>query len=277
MNIIYINQAVKAKTNKREIEKALKIGLEKVFGTTKDNIETAVINTNSIEGIEAGASILVASTKDLQKYAIISLGASTKDIWCVTDRVHDVHCSFEYIMTVDKSVFNGAHVSDTLKEAETNSTLAEAIKMMGIIANVARYDTFISGRYGQAQGGSDKVFSGLAVTDYVNEGGNEINLNVVGRKGRLHLMRIVPLLSEEYNIVKYFDDTTMTELVAIGMVGDGLGDFKDRAAVFNFSKVVTADTLTDSEIEQLKLSRDANGKVVINTLKEVEDFMELKY
>ena len=74
MNIIFVKQAIKVKVNKRDTERALKEALESVFDTTLDNIETAIFNTNSINGIEAGASIIVASTKDLEKKGESFLG-----------------------------------------------------------------------------------------------------------------------------------------------------------------------------------------------------------
>lgn len=287
MNIIFIKQAIKVKVNKRDTERALKEALESVFDTTLDNIETAVFNTNSINGIEAGASIIVASTKDLEKYAILSLGASTKDIWCITDNKEDMsriadngkettYC-FEYIMTVDKKVFNGIHVKDTLKEIETNGKLYEAIKIVGIVANTARYDTLISGRYGQAMGTTSNIYSGLSVVDCLDKDSNDINVSMVGRKGRLHLLRIAPLLKDEFEVVKYIDDFTMTELVSLAMIRDNKGDFSDRTDKFNFSPVLPVETLSKDDIKQLGLEVDNNGKPIITTACQVRDFMDMKY
>lgn len=277
MNIIFIKQAVKVKANKRDTELALKDTLETIFDTTLDNIETATFSTSNVNGIEAGASIMVASTKDLEKYAILSIGAGTKDIWCITDKGTENTYCFEYAMSVDKKVFNCAHVADTLKEAETNSKLSEALKMMGIIANSARYDTLISGRYGQAMGDSQNIYSGLAVVDYFDKDGNDIDVEVRGRKGKMHLLRIVPLLENEFEIVKYIDDFTMTELVALAMVKDAKGDFSSRTDKFNFSPVLPVDTLTDEEIKTIGLNRDADGNLVIETKQQVDSFLNIKY
>lgn len=287
MNIIFIKQAIKVKVGKRDTEKALNTTLEKIFDTTSDNIETAVFNTSNVNGVEAGASVLVASTKNLEKYAILSLGASTKDIWCITDSKKDMerfaddgtettYC-FEYAMTVDKEIFNGTHVADTLTEAETNIKLHEALKIMGIIANSARYDTLISGRYGQAMGDTQNIYSGLAVVDYFDKDGKDIDVEVRGRKGKLHLLRIVPLLSDEFDIVKFIDDFAMTELVALAMTKDNKGDFSDRKDKFNFSPVLPVDTLTESDIKTLGFELDEDRKPVITTKQQVSDFLDIKY
>ena len=277
MNIIFIKQALKVKTNKRDIEKALKETLTKVFDTSSDNIETAVFNTSNINGIEAGASILVASTKDLEKYAILSVGASTKDIWCITDNAGDRTYCFEYAMSVDKSVFNGINVKDTLEEIKTNKKLFEAVKMMGIIANSARYDTLISGRYGQAMGTDESIYSGLSVVDYLDKDNNDIDTEVIGRKGQMHLLRIVPLLKDEFEVIKYLDDFTMTELSSLAMIKDNKGDFSDRTEKFNFSPILPVENLTDDEINKLSLDIDNSGKVIITNASQVDAFMELKY
>lgn len=287
MNIIFIKQAIKVKVNKRDTERALKEALESVFDTTLDNIETTILNTSNINGIEAGASIIVASTKDLEKYAILSLGASTKDIWCITDSNEDIsriedngkettYC-FEYVMTVDKEIFKGIHVEDTLKEIETNGKLCEAIKMMGIIANTARYDTLISGRYGQAMGTTSNIYSGLSVVDYLDKDSNDINVSMIGRKGRLHLLRVIPLLTDEFEVVKYIDDLTMTELASLAMIRDNKGNFSDRTDKFNFSAVLPVETLSEDEIEKLGFEVDDNGKPVITKACQVRDFMDMKY
>lgn len=277
MNIIFIKQALKVKTNKRDIEKALKGTLIKIFNTTSDNIETAVFNTSNINGIEAGASILVASTKDLEKYAILSVGASTKDIWCITDNAGDKTYCFEYAMSVDKSVFNGVNVNDTLEEIKTNKKLFEAVKMMGIIANSARYDTLISGRYGQAMGTDESIYSGLSVVDYLDKDSNDIDTEVIGRKGQMHLLRIVPLLRDEFEVIKYLDDFTMTELSSLAMIKDNKGDFSDRTEKFNFSPILPVESLTDDEINKLGLDVDNNDKAIITNASQVDAFMELKY
>ncbi len=277
MNIIFIKQALKVKTNKRDIEKALKGTLTKIFNTTSDNIETAVFNTSNINGIEAGASILVASTKDLERYAILSVGASTKDIWCITDNAGDRTYCFEYAMSVDKGVFNGVNVNDTLEEIKTNKKLFEAVKMMGIIANSARYDTLISGRYGQAMGTDESIYSGLSVVDYLDKDNNDIDTEVIGRKGQMHLLRIVPLLKDEFEVIKYLDDFTMTELSSLAMIKDNKGDFADRTEKFNFSPILPVESLTDDEINKLGLDVDNNGKAIITNASQVDAFMELKY
>ena len=277
MNIIFIKQAVKVKANKRDTEVALKSTLETIFDTTLDNIETAVFSTSNVNGIEAGASIMVASTKDLEKYAVLSVGAGTKDIWCITDKGTENTYCFEYAMTVDKEVFNGVHVADTLKEAEVNEKLHEALKIMGIIANSARYDTLISGRYGQAMGDSQNIYSGLAVVDYFDKDGNDIDVDVIGRKGKMHLLRIVPLLGDEFEIVKYIDDFTMTELVALAMIKDTKGDFSSRTDKFNFSPVLPVETLTEDDIKTLGFEVDDNGNPVITLKQQVDSFLNFKY
>lgn len=277
MNIIFIKQAVKVKTNKRDTEKALKGTLETIFDTTSDNIETAVFNTSNVNGIEAGASIMVASTKDLEKYAILSVGAGTKDVVCITDSIGEATYCFEYAMTVDKNIFNGVHVEDTLVEADKNTKLNEALKIMGIIANSARYDTLISGRYGQAMGDTQNIYSGLAVVDYFDKDGKDIDVEIRGRKGKAHLLRVVPLLSDEFEIVKFIDDFAMTELVALAMAKDNKGDFADRTDKFNFSAVLPVETLTEDEVKSLGFEKDADGKLVITTKQQVTDFLDIKY
>lgn len=277
MNIIFIKQALKVKTNKRDIEKALKGVITKVLDTTSDNIETAIFNTSNINGINAGASILVASTKDLEKYAILSVGASTKDIWCIADNAGDKTYCFEYAMSVDKNVFNGINVKDTLEEIKTNKKLFEAVKMMGVIANSARYDTLISGRYGQAMGTDESIYSGLSVVDYLDKDNNDIDTEVLGRKGQMHLLRVVPLLKDEFEIIKYLDDFTMTEIASLALIKDNKGDFSDRTDKFNFSPILPVESLTDDEINKLGLDVDNEGKAIITNVDQVDAFMELKY
>lgn len=277
MNIIFIKQALKVKTNKRDIEKALKSVITKVLDTTSDNIETAIFNTSNINGIDAGASILVASTKDLEKYAILSVGASTKDIWCITDNAGDKTYCFEYAMSVDKNVFNGINVKDTLEEIKTNKKLFEAVKMMGVIANSARYDTLISGRYGQAMGTDESIYSGLSVVDYLDKDNNDIDTEVLGRKGQMHLLRVVPLLKDEFEIIRYLDDFTMTEIASLALIKDNKGDFSDRTDKFNFSPILPVESLTDDEINKLGLDVDNEGKAIITNVDQVDAFMELKY
>ena len=277
MNIIFIKQALKVKTNKRDIEKALKGVITKVLDTTSDNIETAIFNTSNINGIDAGASILVASTKDLEKYAILSVGASTKDIWCITDNAGDKTYCFEYAMSVDKNVFNGINVKDTLEEIKTNKKLFEAVKMMGVIANSARYDTLISGRYGQAMGTDESIYSGLSVVDYLDKDNNDIDTEVLGRKGQMHLLRVVPLLKDEFEIIRYLDDFTMTEIASLDLIKDNKGDFSDRTDKFNFSPILPVESLTDDEINKLGLDVDNEGKAIITNVDQVDAFMELKY
>lgn len=277
MNIIFIKQALKVKTNKRDIEKALKGVITKVLDTTSDNIETAIFNTSNINGIDAGASILVASTKDLEKYAILSIGASTKDIWCITDNAGDKTYCFEYAISVDKNVFNGINVKDTLEEIKTNKKLFEAVKMMGVIANSARYDTLISGRYGQAMGTDENIYSGLSVVDYLDKDNNDIDIEVLGRKGQMHLLRVVPLLKDEFEIIKYLDDFTMTEIASLALIKDNKGDFSDRTDKFNFSPILPVESLTDDEINKLGLDVDNEGKAIITNVDQVDAFMELKY
>ena len=277
MNIIFIKQALKVKTNKRDIEKALKGVITKVLDTTSDNIETAIFNTSNINGIDAGASILVASTKDLEKYAILSVGASTKDIWCITDNAGDKTYCFEYAMSVDKNVFNGINVKDTLEEIKTNKKLFEAVKMMGVIANSARYDTLISGRYGQAMGTDESIYSGLSVVDYLDKDNNDIDTEVLGRKGQMHLLRVVPLLKDEFEIIKYLDDFTMTEIASLALIKDNKGDFSDRTDKFNFSPILPVESITDDEINKLGLDVDNEGKAIITNVDQVDAFMELKY
>lgn len=277
MNIIFIKQALKVKTNKRDIEKALKGVITKVLDTTSDNIETAIFNTSNINGIDAGASILVASTKDLEKYAILSVGASTKDIWCITDNAGDKTYCFEYAMSVDKNVFNGINVKDTLEEIKTNKKLFEAVKMMGVIANSARYDTLISGRYGQAMGTDESIYSGLSVVDYLDKDNNDIDTEVLGRKGQMHLLRVVPLLKDEFEIIRYLDDFTMTEIASLALIKDNKGDFSDRTDKFNFSPILPVESLTDDEINKLGLDVDNEGKAIITNVDQVDAFMELKY
>lgn len=277
MNIIFIKQALKIKTNKRDIEKALKGVITKVLDTTSDNIETAIFNTSNINGIDAGASILVASTKDLEKYAILSVGASTKDIWCITDNAGDKTYCFEYAMSVDKNVFNGINVKDTLEEIKTNKKLFEAVKMMGVIANSARYDTLISGRYGQAMGTDESIYSGLSVVDYLDKDNNDIDTEVLGRKGQMHLLRVVPLLKDEFEIIRYLDDFTMTEIASLALIKDNKGDFSDRTDKFNFSPILPVESLTDDEINKLGLDVDNEGKAIITNVDQVDAFMELKY
>lgn len=287
MNIIFIKQAIKVKPSKRDTENALSKVLEKIFDTTADNIEKAVFNTSNINGVEAGASIIVASTKDLEKYAILSLGASTKDIWCITDSKEDMsrindngvdttYC-FEYAMTVDKNIFNGVHVEDTLKESEVNGKLNEALKIMGIIANSARYDTLISGRYGQAIGDTQNIYSGLTVVDYFDKDGKDINVEVKGRKGTLHMLRVVPLLSDEFDIVKFIDDFAMTELVSLYMIRDNKGDFTNRTDKFNFSPVLPIESLTGDDIKKLGFDVDSDGKPIITLKQHVSEFLDFKY
>lgn len=277
MNIIFIKQALKVKTNKRDIEKALKGVITKVLDTTSDNIETAIFNTSNINGIDAGASILVASTNDLEKYAILSVGASTKDIWCITDNAGDKTYCFEYAMPVDKNVFNGINVKDTLEEIKTNKKLFEAVKMMGVIANSARYDTLISGRYGQAMGTDESIYSGLSVVDYLDKDNNDIDTEVLGRKGQMHLLRVVPILKDEFEIIKYLDDFTMTEIASLALIKDNKGDFSDRTDKFNFSPILPVESLTDDEINKLGLDVDNEGKAIITNVDQVDAFMELKY
>ena len=82
---------------------------------------------------------------------------------------------------------------------------------------------------------------------------------------------------DEFEIVKYIDDFTMTELVSLAMVRDNKGDFSDRTDKFNFSPVLPVETLSEDDIKQLGLEVDSNEKPVITTACQVRDFMDMKY
>ena len=180
-------------------------------------------------------------------------------------------------MSVDKNVFNGINVKDTLEEIKTNKKLFEAVKMMGVIANSARYDTLISGRYGQAMGTDESIYSGLSVVDYLDKDNNDIDTEVLGRKGQMHLLRVVPLLKDEFEIIRYLDDFTMTEIASLALIKDNKGDFSDRTDKFNFSPILPVESLTDDEINKLGLDVDNEGKAIITNVDQVDAFMELKY
>lgn len=277
MNIIYIKQALKVKCNKRDTEKAIVKELTNIFETTEDNIEVTVLNTNSIEGIAAGGSVLLACTTDLEKYAIISIGASTKDIQCITDDVKDAIYSFEYVLTVDKKVFKGKGAVEAVKDINTNDELSEALRMMGMVANTAKYDTLLSGRYGAVEDKADcdrNKYSGILITDFTSSNDEDINIEVTGRRGKLHLLRIVPILSEEMKVIKYLQDSVMTDLIALAMVKDNKGSFDCRHGKFNFASVLP---VTEDTASALNIEADTDGKAIIDTFDKFESFMNYKF
>jgi hypothetical protein len=278
MNIAYVMQSVKTKVNKRDTEKALVNELPRILITDKSNIEYIVASTDSIDGAEAGSSILLASTSDLEKYVAITLGASAKDIWCTTDDGNDSNYHFEYGMTIDKEVFNGKHVSEALEEVKSNKELSEALRMIGIIATNARYETLLAGRYGEAENNENNQYSGLAITDYFDNEYNDIDIEVTGRKGKLHLLRMVPLNKNEMEVIKSLNDGQLTDIFALGMIKDNIGSFQlNRTSSYNFATILCSKALSDEEIKQLNLEKDSKGNVIIDTADKVEAYMNLKF
>ena len=278
MNIIYIKQAVKAKVNKKDTQSALLKTIADVLKEDTNTLEHCVINTSDIDGVEAGGSILLVANQKLNKYVAMSLGASTKDVLCVTDDGLDATYSFEYVLHIDKKVTNGKHVNELLEESKTNSELHEALKMVGSIADKARFDGVLSGNYGELAVDDSSRYKGILIVDYRNFDAHcDIETEVLGRKGKLHLLQIVPTLSDEIDIVKLFEDPAMTEIVAMSMCKNGLGTFSNRKKKFNFSNVLPMEGFTEDDCKNIGASIDKDNNFVITTKEQVEKFLELKF
>ena len=272
MSIIYIKQALKTKVNRKDTEKAIVKNIASVLGT--DDIEYVTIKTDDIDKVKAGSHLILASDTGLTKYVAISCGTSTKDIECLTDDGEQVTYHFEYVLMIDKKVCNGKRVNELMEEAKTNKDLAEALNMAGFIATNARYDTLISGQYGKLNKTNNR-YNGLLVIDYTDENGKDIEFDVVGRKGKLHLMRLVPALQDEIDVIGYIEDPVMTEICTVGMIKDNKGIFSNRKKPFNFANVLPVDKIDDTLCEKLGLRRDSKGNILISNLKDLESYMEL--
>lgn len=272
MSIIYIKQAIKTKVNKKDTEKAVIKNIASILGT--NDVEYTTIKTGDIDKVMAGSNIILASDKKLTKYVAISCGTSTKDIDCLTDDGTQVTYHFEYALMIDKKVCNGKRVSELMEEAKVNKDLAEALNMVGFISTNARYDTLISGQHGRLNR-EDNRFKGLLVLDFTDANGKDIEFDVIGRKGKLHLMRLVPALKDEIDVIGYIEDPVMTEICTLGMIKDGKGNFSNRKKGFNFGNVLPVDKIDDAMCEKLGLHKDSKGKILISNLKDIENYMEL--
>lgn len=272
MSIIYIKQAIKTKVNRKDTEKAIVKNIASVLGT--DEVEYVTIKTGDIDKVMSGSNIILASDKKLSKYVAISCGTSTKDIDCLTDDGEQVTYHFEYALMIDKKVCNGKKVTELVEEAKTNKDLAEALNIVGFISTNARYDTLISGQYGRLNR-EDNRFNGLLVIDFTDENGKDIEFDVVGRKGKLHLMRLVPALKDEIDVIGYIEDPVMTEICTLGMIKDNKGTFSNRKKPFNFANVLPVDKIDNTVCEKLGLRRDSKGNILISNLKDIESYMEL--
>ena len=277
MNIIYIKQYTKVKVNKRDTEMALTAKLADIIGENVDNIEHCMINTSEIDGLNAGGSILLVSNKTKSKYIAVSIGASTKDIWCITDDGKDGTYSFEYVLQIDKKVFKDKSVYEALDESRNNKELLEALRMIGTVANNARFDGVLSGNYGEINDDNNN-YKGILVVDYINsKTDKDIELEVIGRKGKLHLLQIVPVLKDEMEVVKLFEDPVMTEIIALAMCKDKKGTFNNRKKVFNFAAVLPLDDFTKEDCDKIGASIDKDGKFVITNRTQVENYLDHKF
>lgn len=274
MNIIYIKQAVKVKVNKRDTEKAILTKISDIIGEDKDNIEYVTINTGEIPGIQGGSHVMLVSDKKLSKYVAISLGASSKDILCVTDDGEDSNYSFEYVLHIDKKITNEKRVTELLDEIETNKDLYEALKMIGSISTHARFETSLSGNYGKLPKEYVERYSGLIVVDCLDKNKQDINIEVLGRKGKLHLLQLVPVIESEMEIVEYLDDQVLNELIALAMIKNKKGVFTNRKKSFNFATVLPIDSLSEQDFKSLNIPLDKNNKPVITKLNEVKTYIE---
>jgi hypothetical protein len=280
MNIIYIKQAVKTKVNKRDTVKAVESKLAEMLGEKEGTkLKTAIINTSEIPNVQGGGSVLLASNESETKFIAISIGASTKDILCVTDDGKESNYSFEYAMLIDKKVFNGISIDNVLDNIEDNQDLLEALTIIGSIATNGRYAGLISGNYGEVNDTDTKCrYHGVSFIDYKNtETMNDIETEVLGRKGKLHLLQVVPLLQNELDVLRYLDDSAMTEVISLNMVKDNKATFNNRKKSFNFINIFNKEHITDAVIEELGLKKDKSGELNITKETEVAKLVDKLY
>lgn len=278
MNIIYLKQAVKTKVNTTETCKAIKKIIKNVLGD--GNVEFVTIKTADIEGVGAGCNILVATTDKSNKIMISTLGASNQDFTCVTDdnkTISEVVRSFEYTMFMNKKVANISNFINIVEESKNNKDLYEALLTIGRIATNARYTNLISGSYGEVLDENTKSrYSGVVITDLMdNNNTYDIELDVLGRKGKLHLFQVIPLLKDEIEIIKEFEDAAIADVIATSFIYNDKDVFTNRRKLFNFSDVINAHTVDRDKLEEagIKFEKD---KPVINTLEHVNKVLELK-
>ena len=278
MNIIYLKQAVKAKVNSSETSRAIKGIVNDVLGNGE--VESVVIKTSEIEDAGAGCSILVATTSKSNKIMICTVGASTQDFTCVTDNnkeINEVVRSFEYVMFMSKKVANISSMDNILNDLKENKDLAEAIKTVATVATNARYKTLITGSHGEILGrNKENRYVGAVVTDLMTEERDrDIEVELAGRKGKLHLFQLVPLLEEELDVIKEFEDNAIADILAVSFIQNDKDIFTNRKKLFNFSDIINAHTVDRDKLEKagIKFEKD---KPLINTLEHVNTVLNLK-
>lgn len=275
MNIIYIKQAVKAKVNKRDTYKAIKSILHKILGCKENEVKSVIINTSDIKDVTAGSSIILASNGNDTKFVAVSCGASNKDILCTTDFAETGNYMFEYAMLIDKKIFNSMTIEDVAENINNvdSKDMNEALAIIGTIATNARYQSLVSGNFGviNEEKAKDSRYQGIVVVDF-KESDRETDLEteVIGRRGKLHIMQVVPLLESEINGLRYFDDPAMSEITALGMIKDSKGLYSNRQKQFNFANVMPVSKMNEETIKELGLAVDKENKPIILTDKDID-------
>ena len=282
MNIVFLKQAVKEKVNSHDTIKALKSIVNEALGG--GDVTYTVVRTSDIVGVGAGCNILVATTNKSNKIILFTVGASNQDFTCMIEdnkEIKEEIKSFEYAMFISKKLVNTDNLDDILNEAKNNKDLAEAMLTIGRMATNARYTNLISGSYGEVINSEDNSinnarYSGVVVTDLMNKDKTcDIETEVISRKGKLHLFQVIPLLKEEMEIVKEFEDSAIADVIAASFIYSDKDTFTNRKKLFNFSDVINAHTVDRNKLEEagIKFEKD---KPLINTLEHINKVLELK-
>jgi hypothetical protein len=261
MYIAGIKQIIKVKqTNKKEITKELVKNLSKLVGGTEDNVEYTTIESRSIPGIKAGGTVLLLSDSKHTKYIASTVGTSTKDCLCVDKHLNELNYSFEYTLWIDKKITKGEPVDKLLDLSNENPDLLEALRMIGEISTSSRYSTPLHGevgRMGNAETAKSLRFPGLVVTDLFDvSDGSDVEFEVPGRRGKIHLMQLVPTTKDELEIIEYFEERKFAEGLALMLIRDKKNVFTNRKKSYDFAKAFD----------------DTSGKC-IDTLAKLDEFL----
>lgn len=276
MNIIYLKQAVKAKVNTVDTSKEIKKIVNDILGPGE--VESKIIKTANIDGAGAGCSVLLATTNKSSRLMLTTIGASCQDITCVVEenkKIEEVVRSFEYTMFMSKKVAGITSLSEL--DNEGNKDFNEAIQTIARIATNARHRNLIAGNYGEVlDKDTDSRYSGVVITDLMNKDRtSEIDLEVIGRRGKTHLLQVVPLLKEELEIIKEFEDSAIADVIATSFISSEKDVFTNRRKLFNFSDVINAHTVDREKLEKAGIEFEKD-KPLINTLEHVNIVLELK-
>ena len=274
MNIIHIKQSIKTKVNKMKTREAIKKTLPEILDS-KD-FEYVVVSTDKL-GVGAGGELFIASNIDRTKYAVISIGASNKDMLCVLEDLSEINRSFEYVMFIDKKITSGKSVEEIVESFGTNKDITEALTIMGKIAVNGRYSTLVSGMFGDIVADDNKTdrYSSVSMTDLrTSDLDHDVEMEVVGKRGKVHLLHVVPLVRAESDALKYLDDHGITEIFTLFLIKEGKGSYSNRRKSFNFASMIDLSKLDRETVETAGLKFEGD-RPAIYKVEDIEKALSL--